>query len=55
MESENHQAAFRDLGSACPHVTCFSGSITYPCFLEIERITLYTLCVLLKLKHFDLG
>ena len=54
MESENHQTAFRHLGSACLHVTCFSGSITHPCFLEIERITVYTLCVLLKSKHFDL-
>ena len=54
MESENHQTAFRHLGSARPHVTCFSGSITHPCFLEIERITVYTLCILLKSKHFDL-
>ena len=54
MESENHQTAFRHLGSACPLVTCSSGSITHSCFLEIERITVYTLCILLKSKLFDL-
>jgi len=54
MESENQQTAFRHLGSACPHVTCFSGRVAHPCFLEIERITVYTLCILLKSKNFDL-
>jgi hypothetical protein len=54
MESENHQTAFRHLGSACPRVTCFSGSITLPCFLGIDRVTVCALCILLKSKHFDL-
>ena len=52
MESENHQTAFRHLGSACPHITCCSGSITHPCVMEIDRMFVYTLCILLKSKHF---
>lgn len=54
MESENHPTAFGHLGSACPRVTCCSGSIIHPCILEIGRITVYTLCTVLKSKHFDL-
>lgn len=52
--SQNHQTAFSHLGPACVYVTCFSGSFTCPCLLEIERITMCALCMLLKSKCCDL-
>jgi hypothetical protein len=38
MESENHQTAFRPLGSACPYVTCFTGSINICVYWRVNGL-----------------